>query len=813
MEVVVFPGQGSQFKGMGKALFNKYPNETTQASDALGYDIESLCVEDPDKQLHLTQYTQPALYVVNALSWMDKQQSFAQVDYLMGHSLGEYNALYASGAFDFVTGLELVKERGRLMASASGGGMLAVLGMQVDLLHDFLKKNKLSRVEIANYNTASQTVLSGDKEQIEQALALLGKLDIQAIPLNVSAAFHSSYMQAAAEEFKLFLRKVKFESLTIPVIANATARPYPVEKIAALLAKQIDSSVLWNESVRYLMAEDSRFNFVELGANPVLTNMIKSIQTNEEALQLNNEQGNDKTEEAKSESVVTNVDKVTQTTDGSTSNNKLKNVNKDSLVTKSKNRKKKNTKSTISSTTDAPSHESIPNQVTITPQQLGANSFCKRYGIKYAYLTGAMYKGIASKELVVAIGKSGLLGFLGTAGMSLEKIESEIKFIQQQLDSEQVYGANLICHLDDPQMEMDTVELYLKHGVTCIEAAAFMVMTPALVYYRLSGLYKNSDGSINCQHKIIAKVSRPEVAQAFLSPPPTHIVKKLLSEEKITQEQADMATQISMGSDLCVEADSGGHTDQGIATVLLPSIQSLKQQIEQQYEYKEPIHIGLAGGIGTPQAAAAAFIMGADFILTGSINQCTVEAGTSDDVKELLQDINVQDTDYAPAGDMFELGAKVQVLKKSVFFPARANKLFMLYNQYNSWDEIPEKIKTQLETRYFQKTFAEVWQEVQEYHQRKEQQATLDKAATNPKHKMALVFRWYFAYSTKLAFAGDEKNRVDFQVHTGPALGAFNQWVKDTPLASWKNRHVDVIAEKIMTDTARYLENAVCFLR
>jgi trans-AT polyketide synthase/acyltransferase/oxidoreductase domain-containing protein len=453
--------------------------------------------------------------------------------------------------------------------------------------------------------------------------------------------------------------------------------------------------------------------------------------------------------------------------------------------------------------------KSSSSRVTISPQQLGAYTFRQRYRIKYAYLTGAMYKGIASKELVVAIGKAGLLGFLGSAGMKLAEIESQIQFIQQQLSPEQNYGMNLLCHLDNPQIEMDTVELYLKHGVTCVEASAFMRMTPALVYYRLSGLHKNSDNLIECQHKIIAKVSRPEVAQAFLSPPPANVIKKLLDEGRISQKQAELATKIAMSYDICVEADSGGHTDRGIATVLLPAIQSLKQEIEQKHKYHEPIHIGLSGGIGTPQAAVAAFMMGADFILTGSINQCTVEAGTSDRVKDLLQDINVQDTDYAPAGDMFELGAKVQVLKKGVFFPARANKLFMLYNHYDGWDEIPEKVKTRIETRYFQKTFAQVWQEVQEHRQRKGQQATLDKAAKNPKHKMALVFRWYFAYSTRLAFAGDERNQVDFQVHTGPALGAFNQWVKGSELKSWRNRHVDQIAEKLMQETANLLSSQI----
>lgn len=451
----------------------------------------------------------------------------------------------------------------------------------------------------------------------------------------------------------------------------------------------------------------------------------------------------------------------------------------------------------------------MEHQIAVQPEQLGSKSFRERYNIKYAYLTGAMYKGIASKELVVAIGKAGLLGFLGTAGMSMERIEREIQFIQQKLGPEQRYGMNLHCHLDNPKIEMDTVELYLKYGITCVEAASFMQMTPALVYYRLSGLRKNDDAGIECRNKIIAKISRPEVARAFLSPPPKRLVNKLLSEGKISQQQADMAAHISMSDDICVEADSGGHTDQGIASVLLPAMQSLKKEIEQERHTNQEIHIGLAGGIGTPQAAVAAFMMGADFILTGSINQCTVEAGTSECVKDLLQDINVQDTDYAPAGDMFEVGAKVQVLKKGLFFPARANKLHMLYSHYNNWNDIPEKIRLEVENKYFQKSFDRVWQEVQEHHQGKKQHATLEKAMANPKHKMALVFRWYFAYSTKLAFAGDEKNRVDFQVHTGPALGAFNQWVKNSGLESWRARHVDQIAEKLMRGTAELLSSQI----
>jgi trans-AT polyketide synthase/acyltransferase/oxidoreductase domain-containing protein len=278
---------------------------------------------------------------------------------------------------------------------------------------------------------------------------------------------------------------------------------------------------------------------------------------------------------------------------------------------------------------------------------------------------------------------------------------------------------------------------------------------------------------------------------------------------QITPEQAELSKTVPMSQDICLEADSGGHTDQGVASVLVPSIQSLRKELMKKYEYAEPLRIGLAGGIGTPEAAAAAFIMGADFILTGSINQCTVEAGISDSVKNLLQDINIQDTDYAPAGDMFEIGAKVQVLKKGVFFPARANKLYMLYSHYGSLEEIPVATKKQLEEKYFKKSLQAIWEEIQNDFIVKNRHDDLRKAEKNPKSKMALTFRWYFKHSSQITFIGNEEHRMDYQIHTGPALGAFNQWVKGSSLEDWRNRHVDKIAEKLMIETAQLITQKI----
>jgi trans-AT polyketide synthase/acyltransferase/oxidoreductase domain-containing protein len=197
--------------------------------------------------------------------------------------------------------------------------------------------------------------------------------------------------------------------------------------------------------------------------------------------------------------------------------------------------------------------------------------------------------------------------------------------------------------------------------------------------------------------------------------------------------------------------------------------------------------------------------MGADFIVTGSINQCTVEAGTSDAVKDILQELNVQDTAYAPAGDMFEIGAKIQVVKRGLFFPVRANKLYELYQRYNALDEIDAKTKQQIQEKYLKRSFEEVWKETRAHYL----SANPTKVAEidgNPKQKMALIFKWYFVHSTRLALSGDAQQRVDYQIQCGPALGAFNQTVRSTALQSWRQRRVAEIGLHIMESAAELLD-------
>jgi len=444
----------------------------------------------------------------------------------------------------------------------------------------------------------------------------------------------------------------------------------------------------------------------------------------------------------------------------------------------------------------------------IRAETLGSAAFRQAYGLRMAYVAGSMYKGVSSKELVVRMGKAGLMAFLGTGGLALAQIEQDIRFIQQHLSRGEAYGVNLLTSWETPQLEADLVNLYLRCGVRTVEAAGYLSMTAPVVLFRFKGAHRDRHGVPQAVNRVIAKVSRPEVAQAFLSPPPERIMKKLVADKLLTEAEADVARHLPVCSELVAAADSGGHTDMASPFSLTPTLLRLRDQLVQQHGYVNPVSVGAAGGIGSPEAAMAALMLGAEFLLTGSINQCTPEAGTSDVVKELLQGVNIQDTDYAPAGDMFELGARVQVLKKGVFFPARANKLFELYSQHESWESIDLKTRETLENRYFRRPMTEVWQEIRTTVGR-EKPELLANAEREPRQKLALLFRWYFEHAHRLAIAGSPEQKVDYQVYCGPAMGAFNQCVKGTPLEPWRARHVDAVGDYLMQATAELLQSRI----
>ncbi|TAK15091.1 MAG: [acyl-carrier-protein] S-malonyltransferase [Acidobacteria bacterium] len=278
--ICLFPGQGSQAKGMGAELFDRYGDWTADADRVLGYSIRELCLDDPRGELGLTEFTQPALFVVNAMTYRAKRDAgMATPAFLAGHSLGEYNALLAAGCFDFATGLTLVKERGRMMGRVTGGGMAAVVGLEPDRVRAVLASTDAGRlVDAANFNTFDQTVIAGPKDALESVKPSFEAAGVRAyIPLNVSAPFHSRYMREPQNQFGAFLKDFAFSAPSIEVVANVNGRPYQHDMVRQTLAEQIGNSVQWLETMLYLMRQPEP-EFIECGPGTVLTKMLAQIR-------------------------------------------------------------------------------------------------------------------------------------------------------------------------------------------------------------------------------------------------------------------------------------------------------------------------------------------------------------------------------------------------------------------------------------------------------------------------------------------------------------------------------------------------------
>lgn len=437
-------------------------------------------------------------------------------------------------------------------------------------------------------------------------------------------------------------------------------------------------------------------------------------------------------------------------------------------------------------------------------ERLGDASFRADHGIRYAYVAGAMANGIASEELVEAMARAGMLGFFGSAGLPLPRVEAAVDRLQKSLIIEGGYlphGFNLIHSPSEPKLEAGVVDLYLRRGVRLVEASAYLRLTLPLIRYRLAGIHRDESGRIVTPNRVIAKVSRIEVARRFFSPPDEKFIRALVESGELTQEQAKLAESVPVAQDLTAEADSGGHTDNQPFVTLLPTMLALRDELQAKFGYERPLRVGAAGGIGTPASAAAAFSMGAAYVLTGSINQACVESGTSPIVREMLCATQQADVAMAPAADMFEMGVKVQVLKRGTMFPMRAAKLYEIYRAHQSLEEISPAVMAQLEKDYLRAPSAEIWDQTRAFFAERDP-TQLERADRDPKHKMALIFRWYLGLSSYWANSGDAARKVDYQIWCGPAMGAFNEWVKGSFLENAAERRAAIVAMNLLHGAA-----------
>lgn len=434
------------------------------------------------------------------------------------------------------------------------------------------------------------------------------------------------------------------------------------------------------------------------------------------------------------------------------------------------------------------------------PSALGDPAFKAEYGLQYALYAGAMANGIASEEMVIALGNAGFMGSFGAGGLLPDRVEKAILRIQTELE-DKPFLFNLLNSPFEPALEQRTMELYLKHGIRAIEASAYLTITSNLVHYRAAGLSRLPDGSIRIANRIIAKVSRREVASKFLQPPSEEALRQLVAQGRISEEQAQLARRVPMADDITAEADSGGHTDNRPLVVILPALIRLRDAMQAKYQYAAPVRIGAAGGIGTPAATLAAFMMGAAYVATGSVNQACVESGTSEHVRSLLAQMESTDVAMAPASDMFEMGVKVQVLKRGTMFAMRAQKLYELYQRYGAIEEIPPEERESLEGKTFQRSLDSVWEECVKFFNERDPRQT-ERGLKNPKDKMALIFRWYLGLSSRWSKTGEAGREMDYQIWTGPSMGAFNDWAKGSYLETPANRKVVDISRHFLTGAA-----------
>jgi len=436
----------------------------------------------------------------------------------------------------------------------------------------------------------------------------------------------------------------------------------------------------------------------------------------------------------------------------------------------------------------------------LLPQQFGSPAFCAAYGTRYALYGGAMANAISSEDMVIALAKAGMLGSFGAAGLSPQRLEAAIQRIQAALP-EGNYAFNLINSPSQPSLEQRAAELYLQYGIHTVEASAYVDITTSLVHYRAAGLEQLPDGEILPRNRIIAKLSRKEVARRFMEPAPPDILQTLLADGRITPQQAKLAQYVPMADDITVEADSGGHTDNRPLVGLLPTMLALRDEIQAKRSYRVPVRVGAGGGIGAPASALAAFMMGAAYVVTGSVNHACIESGASEHTRSLLAQADMADVIMAPSADMFEMGVKVQVLKRGTLFPMRAAKLYELYTRYDSVEQIPPAEREKLEKQIFKRSLEEIWLETEKFFSQRDPDQ-IERANANPKYKMALIFRWYLGLSSRWSVSGEKGREMDYQIWCGPAMGIFNEWVHNTYLAQVHNRRVVDVNLHILTGAA-----------
>ncbi|WP_244933313.1 acyltransferase domain-containing protein [Micromonospora tulbaghiae] len=749
MRAWVFPGQGSQHPGMGEGLLDRFPAECATAERIIGVPPAQLCRDVRGEYLGRTRYVQPAVFLVSVLA---ARAALADgrppPEVVAGHSLGEYAALHLAGCLDFDSALSLVVRRGRLMESVTGGGMVAVLGLPLSRVTELLAG--IPDVDLANHNLPDQFVLAGSAAGIRAVVDAVRRHGTgRCVPLAVSVPAHSRFMAGAAEAFAVALRDVAPAPPSIPVVSNVTGAPHAPGEIPGTLLRHFVEPVRWWDTM-CLLARSGVTEPVEVGPGEVLTKMWRRAAGSLPAPAPDGPLAR-----------AAPVPPPTPPTPPTPATPVAPPV--PSLVAPPvPHPPAAPPRSEPAARGPAPGPPPVapgpasgpPPAAASRPRPAGSSGLRADYGIRYACLAGSSPFGVTSPAFLRRLSGAGLLGFFGAQGLTLPEIRAALA----ELRDVRRYGVAWPSGGDERAL----CDLYLAHDVRHVEVTGpLAVVSPQLVRFR------HGDGP----RQVMVRAPDLATAVRFLRPADPATVRALAAAGHLDGASAGAVAREAVATDVAVERD---------AHALVPALVALRGR-------EAPgARIGVAG-VGTPAAVAAAFALGADFVVTTTVNQCTVEAATSDAAKDLLAALDVTDVREAPDPDLFELGARSPVAHRGTLFAARAEELYRMFLRYDRLADVGPRRLAELERTHFGRPLDEV-------------RADLGVAGRDDRGVLASVCAAYCREATAAALRGTPGQRLNYRVPASTDVGAFNRLVAAEPLADWRARHAELVTERLLSE-------------
>ncbi|MDX3117863.1 ACP S-malonyltransferase [Streptomyces scabiei] len=777
MSVVwAFPGQGSQRKDMGAGLFDRHPGELARAQAVLGRSVRELCSDQA--ALRDTRVLQPVLYTVGALTYLDRAAREPQPDCMIGHSLGEYTALYASGALDFETGLRLVVARAEIMSRATGGGMLAVVGLGVERLREIMRRHGADDVDVANHNSPVQTVLSGPEESVRALAPVLRREGAgKCVLLHISVAAHSRYMAGAADELGAVLDAVTFHEPRVPVVCNVTARPHRADRIALRLREHMCQEVRWWDSLAHLV-DQGVTELVELGPGSVLTKLWATART-ELTPRAADPQGPpeaDADADARAPGGATGAaargGAVSATRTGRDAGARPV---KDTGPGPGPGPGGDGAAAPMTRASTAGTRRATaPRRAPVAGERLGAARFRERYGAELAWVVSGTGDGAVAEEVCRAARTAGLAAFADPAPGAPDRTSLGGA-------ARQGWGIGLRPGPDAHEQ----VTALLAHDVRHVEAHHPHGPDAALVRFRFTGARRTPAGAPVAVRHVLARVTGLDQAAAFLRPPSAALLAELVRTAGLSAAEAEAARALPVASDLAVQAPGGWHADGADAYQLLPAVAALAARSPGP----EPVHVGLCGVVGTPEQAATAFALGAAFLVSTSLTACAPAARLADTLKHTLARAGDDDVTWAPTERHATLGVPARVVRRGTLFPARAGLLHRLLRAHRYFADIPEHRRRHIEEHLLDGPVT----------------APPAADAADGRLRTADVFRWYARETARRTPGGDPVRPLDHQLPCDPDLTHFNRVASGTPLAAWTARTPEAVAGHLLTNAAELL--------